>query len=261
MKITHSPRLFPMMMLCLTLALVVAVQGGCTRLRKSQIVPITGASTVALDGTSPLALDIDNQRGSVQVEVSPKFKAPIIWAGVPGETKTARRPDFVAAQLVMDSGRPVLRILSASPSSTSPGSAAGEPKYVNLRIQVPSCAGIRIRNDGGPVFLKGVAGAIDIINSTHGMAGGTTVIAAKPITDPITIKASRGGIDLRLQEGSEGTLNARTMKGSMRIDVDKARVIGAKTSYREWIGTLNKPGNPIDLRAEEGDVVVMYGRK
>lgn len=238
----------------LLLGVVLHTSMGCTNTGKRDVMAITGATEVT--ASTPLAIDISNEHGSVVVEVSPSFKELAVWARASGDTKEARVPDFAGAEVVMDEGRPVLRIVGANPSAVD-----GAGKYLQIRVQSPACAGIRIRNDGGPVRVTGVSGAIDVENSTYGISGGTTVIAAKPVVDPVRIVTRSGGIDFRMPVDSRGTVLAALHEGTIRADVGASKTTNIKASDRSWNGVINEPGNSIELRSDTGDVVFMYGRK
>lgn len=236
------------------MGLMIGASGGCTNTSKREAMAITGATEIT--ASTPLAIDISNEHGSVIVEVSPKFEKLSVWARASGDTKEARTPDFAGAEVVMDEGRPVLRIVGANPNAVD-----GAGKYLQIRVQSPACAGIRIRNDGGPVRVTGVSGAIDIENSTFGVSGGTTVIATKPVVDPVRIVTRSGGIDFRMPADSRGTVSAGVHTGTIRGDVGESKLSNLKATDRSWSGVINAPGNTIELRSDTGDVLFMYGRK
>ena len=238
----------------LMLGLMLHTSMGCMNTGKRDVMVITGATEIT--GSTPLAIDISNEHGSVVVEVSPSFKELAVWARASGDTTQARIPAFAGAELVMDEGRPVLRIVGANPNAVD-----GVGKYLQIRVQSPACAGIRIRNDGGPVRVTGISGAIDIENSTNGMSGGTTVIAAKPVVDPVRIVTRGGGIDFRMPADSRGTVSAGVHKGKIRGDVGESKASSIRASDRSWSGVINAPGNSIELRSDTGDILFMYGRK
>jgi|GEM_PF-4495200 len=255
--------------------------GGCARLDREQEVAITRESgaeqfgekgeSVAIEGSdaavnwSLLALDIDNQRGSVTIEASPEYLVPAVWAGVVVEAGEkgvtdagAWERDFVTAAVVVQSGRPILRIISSSPGNA-------QAKFTNLRVRVPACAGLRLRNSDGRVEAKGIGGSIDVDNNTStawaGNWGGTRIIAGSPIVDSVTIKTGRGGLDLRLPAGSTGRLHARVVKGRLLMDLDRANIIDARTTGKEYYATIEGGTNPIVLTANEGTVTIMYDRR
>ena len=243
-------------MQCLTKALrvsfaaVLAFAGGCARLDQKRLVSIGGDATLS----RTLAVDVQNQFGSVTVEVNPEIAFPRVTASCIGETESARTPDFVTAELANEHGRSILRVLSASPG-------AAQPKSVDLTITVPSCDGLRIINEGGRVNARRVNGAVDIVNDVQGRSGGTMVFMDKPTTAPFTVNARRGGIDVRVPEGSVGLLSARSAKGLVRIDVGETRVTGAKATTTGYSGRLGDGTNEITLVADEGEVQFIYAHR
>lgn len=236
----------------LVLSILVATfsVGGCARLEKNQLVSISGEPVASRF----LAVDVQNQFGTVIIEVDPALTAPRVAAGCQGATEAARKPDFVTAELVNEGGRSILRVLSASPGPD-------EPKSVDLRIKVPACDGLRVLNSGGRVFIKGVNGAIDVTNDVPGRTGGTVVIAQDPVTSPIIIKARRGGIDLRVPADSVGRLSAKSASGNLAIDVGEASVRNARASLHEYSGVLGAGQNEITLVADEGEVQFVIGHR
>lgn len=238
---------------CLAVVVLTALMpwvSGCSSSSSRHLVAVSGDETVA----RPLAIDIDNQNGSIEIRVDPTVSRPVVKASCPGSTAMERQPDFVSAELVTEEGRGVLRVVASSPDRP-------EPKYVNLRITVPSCDGLRIRNMGGPVKAWGVEGAVDVVNDMPGLTGGTSIRFASPMTQPVTIRANRGGIELRVPEGSTGQLRFRTEGGTIRSDTAKATIRGATSNAREQSATLNGGDNAVSLTTETGEIVFIYGRR
>lgn len=241
----------PLVLSILAAAFSIApTMGGCARLEKNQLIAISGEP----EASRVMALDVQNQFGTVFIEVDRTLTAPRVAAGCQGDTEAARKPEFVSAELVNESGRSILRVLSASPG-------AGDPKPVDIRIKVPTCDGLRVVNAGGRVYIKGVNGAIDVTNDVAGKSGGTVVIVQDPVTSPIIIKARRGGIDLRVPAESTGRLSAKSTSGTLAIDVGEATIKNAKASLREYSGTLGTTENEITLVADEGDVQFVLGHR
>lgn len=204
--------------------------------------------------TRPLAIDVDNQNGSVEITVDPELERPIVKASCPGTTATERQPDFVSAELLTEEGRGVLRVIASSPDRP-------EPKYVNVRITVPACDGLRVRNMGGSVRASGVGGAVDVVNDAPGLTGGTFVRFGSPVTQPVSIRANGGGIEVRVPEGSTGMLRFKTDRGMIRSDTARASVRGGASTSTEQSATLNGGANPISLTGETGEIVFIYGRR
>lgn len=237
----------------------------CGKIRRDLNVPILASSDINLSGLtitldnvkdlnwSNVALDIDNQRGDINILVSDKITSPVVLAGSPGTTEEQRRVDFVTAQLNNDGPQPVLRVVASTPGAQA-------PKIVNITIELPAIGGLRIRNADGRIYAKGISGAVDVMNSFPSRTGGTTIIMSSPALDPVLIRASTGGIDLRLAPGSNGDLRAQTRKGKVTLDLGEAKVHNSTTVRGEHTATINAGNNPITLAADSGDIILMYGR-
>ena len=236
--------------LCLLLSASM-IEPGCERLRERRLVSIADNGPIS----GPLGIDIDNRLGTVRVEVVNDLAAPVIWAGCSGDTETERTPDYVTAALVTQHGRSTLRVLSTTVS----GSVT--PKPVNIRIKVPACDGIRVRNSGGSVWLKGVSGAIDVMNDAPGLSGGTTVVVAKPAHDSIKIHVKSGGIDLRVPDGSCGILSATAQSGALSVDLAKTQSRDVVANGSRYSAKLGDCANEITLTAEKGDLQFLFARR
>jgi len=226
------------------------IDAGCERLRERRLVGIADNHPIS----GPLGIDIDNRLGSVRLEVAPELAAPVIWAGCSGDTETERTPDYVTASMVTVNGRSTLRVLSATVSATA------TPKPVNIRIKVPACDGLRIRNSGGSVWAKGVSGAIDIENDTPGHSGGTTVFVSKPLHDSVKIHVKSGGIDLRVPDGSCGILTASAPAGVIAVDAAKTASRDVVTTGSRYSAKLGQCDNEITLIADQGDLQFLFAR-
>lgn len=240
----------PSLAAAIVAAALMPMASGCSSSSSRHLVAVSGDAAA----TRPLAIDVDNQNGSVEISVDPELDRPTVKASCPGTTSTERQPDFVSAELVTEEGRGVLRVIASSPDRP-------EPKFVTLRIAVPACDGLRIRNTGGSVRASGVSGAVDVVNDAPGLTGGTSVRFATPATQPVSIRANNGGIELRVPEGSTGTLRFKTDRGLIRSDTAEATIRGASSTSREQSATLNGGANPITLTSETGEIVFIYGRR
>jgi hypothetical protein len=267
-QVSHTPRsLHHAACASLLLGMLVALSGttGCAKARRDLGVPIVATSDQNLLGQpisienvsgldwSKVALDIDNQRGTVNILVSPSIIQPIVIAGSPGETEERRRVDFVTAQLNNDGPQPVLRVVASSPGQQA-------AKIVNITIELPALGGLRIRNSDGRIYAKGISGAVDIVNTGPTRSGGTTVIMASPANDPITIRAASGGIDLRLAAGTAAQVIAQSRTGIITLDLASASVTNSVAATALHTATLNGGTTPITAAADTGNVTIMYGR-
>lgn len=217
--------------------------GGCTRLRASQAVTVENLQNVSNDGL-PLALDVQNARGTVSIWVDPT-KPLAVWAAVKGGSGSDHKPDWIAASVVQDNGRPVLRVLSSA--------AADQPKPTTIRIRVPSCAGLRVRNAGGLIDVKGVTGAIDIQNAMDfGTPEAVRVVAGAPITAPIGVHTNFGNISVRLPLGSTGTARVYSLEGQSLIDGAKTTLTEVLTNRTQITCVIMGGTNAIDIGTDKG---------
>jgi len=236
--------------LCLTLGAILPFLGACSATKRADVVPIVESEAPA---EGPLALDIDNHRGSVTVVVNPKLKGPQITAVVRERgTKSSER--WAAASMANDAGRPVLRVLSSPPES-------GPAPHVDIVIKVPTCAGIRVRSDDGQITLRGVGGAIDAQTSIGGHSPTAILVTTNtPLHDPVLLHAQRGGIELRMAQSSAGQLRAEAPAGGVEVDAATADLRDVRFTRQTWTGTLNAGTSDMRLTADDGDILVLVGR-
>jgi hypothetical protein len=242
---THQTRLASLFALVLV-ALLGSV--GCRGTPKG-FVPINRSEALA---EGPLAVDIQNNRGSVTVIVNPKLEQPKITAIPRG--KKAGSGEWSAASLVMDAGRPVLRVLTAPPES-------GEAPIVDIKVYVPDCSGARIRTDDGIITLKGVRGAIDA-QTSHGAKNGSVIYVntTASLQDPMLLRAERGGIEVRMGKDSAGRLQAEAPNGQVEMDAVTGELRDVRYTRQTWTGTLNNGRADFRMTANDGNIVVMVGR-
>jgi hypothetical protein len=212
-------------------------------------VPINRTETLA---EGPLAVDVQNHRGSVTVIVNPGLEEPKVTAIPRG--KKAGSGEWSAASMVMDAGRPVLRVLTAPPE-------AGEAPIVDIKIQVPDCSGARIRTDDGIITLKGVRGAIDA-QTSHGAKNANVIFVSTmaDLQDPILLRAERGGIEVRMGKESAGRLQAEAPNGQVEMDAATSELRDVRYTRQTWTGTLNNGKADFRMSANDGNIVVMVGR-
>jgi hypothetical protein len=235
--------------------------GLCGCVRQIQWLPQVGEVTIeGLDRANsmeaPPALDIQNHRGSVTVIVSPYAKAPRVTALAHQTGAVDANVRWTAASMENDNGRPVLRVLS-TPEAT------GAPDVpVDLRIIVPSCGGVRVQNDGGPVVLQDVSGAIEVRNGLHASDGRSIFIeTASALTDPMLLRSESGNVEVRMGRGSAGHITASTQSGRVTVDTGASKTAGVKLTGTSWSGTLNGGASDQRIDVERGDVLVIVGLK
>ncbi len=204
--------------------------------------------------TGPLAIDIENFRGSVELRTVPDLQT----IQVIGEVRTAEkfnRPvqdeifDAVAvsAKLEEDGSRGTLRVRSTSTRLET------DDHHVDLTIFAPRCDGLRVVNQGGLVMVVNTGGATDI----HNRAGTVELRTSRPMVDQVTITTTDGSIYYQVPPGSTGRFDLQTLEG-MTSFIDR---VGQSTqsrsgSFEAYTGTLNEGTNEVVARTNNGDVRV-----
>jgi hypothetical protein len=237
---------------------VVLAVGGCS-VPTHHDLRIANANALAKSDRA-LAVDIENYRGSVVVEVLPGLTKPTLQAWVLDETKGFMRVtddvtvrSWYAAEVASVQGRPVLRILTKRTNETKPSS-------VRLVVQTPSCDGIRVRNSGGEVRLLGISGEVTVENGYKGgEGGGITVSTNRRLADAVSLRTTKGVISLMIPTNSQGRLDLNTPKGSPEVNVRGDGLDNVKKTLTGFAATLNNGVKPWTLLSAEGDIRVEVG--
>lgn len=239
-------------------ALVLALFAGCS-VPTHHDLRIANANNAA-KADRPLTVDIENYRGSVEVQVVPGLTKPTLQAWVLDETNGFMRltddalvKSWYAADIASVQGRPVLRILTKRTSETKPSS-------VRLVVQTPSCDGIRVRNSGGDVVLKGVSGEIAVENGYKGGEGGDISIATTHrIAEPMSLRTTKGDIAVLVPANSQGRLDIITPKGSPEVNVRADGLDAVKKTLTAFAATLNGGAKPWSMLSAEGSIRLEVG--
>lgn len=193
----------------------------------------------------PFIVQIENKLGSVKVFADPKLKQPVVYASIMGK-KEPRLAQWVAASIENQAEQRVLRVLSADP--------ALEKVPVILDVRVPAIAGTMIRNNGGKVTLRNVAGPIQIYNGiTDGNGGDVDVITKAALAGPVTIQARNGNVRVAMGRGSIGKLDLSGKKG-VSVDAPDIAMVGVTGNRTSLNADLGVWGQPFKLQANEGKV-------
>ncbi|MBX3378848.1 MAG: hypothetical protein KF805_02035 [Phycisphaeraceae bacterium] len=244
----------------LTLVLGVAVAlapVGCA----SKVIEVPIAGLEVLEHTPTIAVDADNIRGAVLIRVNPRLTAPRVTAnagtkrGEPLENSEGVK--WAKAQITENDGRAILTVRSV------PGSVEeGQPEaWVQLKIEIPSCDGIRVKNSDGAIEVRGVNGAINIDNGGAGRPGGSVYVeVGKPNTSPIIVNTERGDIDLILPTDSTGKVELISGSGALAAIVAwTGQVTNSSIKPGLYTGILNWGENPIRLKTVDGQVRMHVG--
>lgn len=214
-------------------------------------VSVTAPEGMQVDGSC--ALDIENYSGEVSVWVDPTLATPVVrcFRLEPGQISnvivTQRAPAWVAAEASDNDGRRVLRVLAMREQET-------DAAAVTLEIRTPTCDGIRVRNAGGRVVLRGVSGAVEVQN-VSGLAGlvpDVLVITKESLTMPVNISSQGGSVELQIGANSAGRLALDAGGGRVEVKTIGARVEGVKTDGATWTGVLNRGDHEMKVRTSGG---------
>lgn len=247
----------------IVLTLSIPSMSGCARWRKnrpdglstpfSDFLPIRGE---AVTSDRPIAVDVENLNGSVTVLVSDRYKRAYVYARAAWRGKYSRaeweevkNEDWVVAEHVVEEGNSILRVLSQAAPELDP------PVRTDIRVLLPACDGVYVRNAGGPVKVVGAGGAHTIESGfDDGPGGNIEVKTSRDISDPITLRTSDGYVDLVLDAGSEGTIDLQTDNGTAFFSSKFGHATDVKPTATHWTGVWNQSTNPISLRTLDGDV-------
>lgn len=228
-------------------ALALAALGGCGSTQERAITLDLAPST------GPLAVDIENFRGSVDLRAEPGAERVEIYGFVKADERfdSAKLDEVfgavnVTAEVIEDGPRGTLRVRSSSLREE-------DDHRVDLVIRTPRCDGLRVVNEGGLVLAVNCAGATEVMNRR----GSVEIRTSRPMVDPVTITTTDGNIYYQVPPGSTGQFDLLTLDGTTTF-VDRTgntsqSVPGARDAYA---GALNDGTNPVVARTNNGDVRV-----
>ncbi|MEK6701850.1 MAG: DUF4097 family beta strand repeat-containing protein [Planctomycetota bacterium] len=201
-----------------------------------------------------MQIDIENRNGSVSLSVEPRLTKPIVEAVVWDESgKFMKQVDdkivktWYTADIIMQEGRPIMRVLT---SRTDDGKV---PAFVKLVIRVPSCDGIRVRNTGGDITLKGVSGPMTVENGFRGGVGGDITISTQArVADDIKVTTTKGDISVHFTPNSQGRIEITSLKGKVEFAARTDGVSKQKRTANASTAILNGGKNLISLSTQEG---------
>lgn len=216
-------------------------------------------STTNLDRS--MGLDVENFGGSVVVEVVPGLSKPEVRASVRDESNGFMRvlddkmvKGWFSADLVNQNGRPTLRVLTSRSSASKP------PASVVLKLRVPAADGVRVRNSGGHVELRGVWGEIVVENGYRGGEGGDILVSTdRRLTDAVRLTTTAGNVELRTGMTSKGRFELNSSDGRMEINVRGDVLTAQRRTASAFVGVLNGGENPIVLTSATGKIRVDVG--
>jgi hypothetical protein len=223
-----------------------------------------------LNADTPLALDVSNRLGTVIIDVSPQWTEPLVqavWLDGPGAgvatsagaaTRQDLRPQWTAADLVTENGRATLRVMHADTDENDPA------RRVALTIRVPRCDGLRVRNAGGPVEVRGVAGAVTIENATSTLRPGPAPVRLRTsadLVDPVALTTDAGELTLEAGGGTRGRLQVQAPAGSFSLTDLGGGVRTVTDRAGQIAAVVNGGDSPIILSTPTGPVRVVLGQE
>lgn len=237
---------------------LVALTGttGCMTVKRMNGREIPLAGTVVPDASQPYVVQVENQLGSVRIYAKPELRKPEVYAIASDEPgRTAARPTeaqlraWVAASVEQGEDAKILRVLSADPNL--------EKRPVLLNIFVPSISGVVVRNTGGDVLVRDIAGPVQVFNGvTTGNGGEVVVDTNESLSGPVSIKSRGGNITVRVGSSSAGKLDIQGKHGAY-VEAPERALVGIRatpTTYRADLGNL---GQDFKLQAEDGKATLL----
>lgn len=226
-----------------------AMVAGCQN--EKAFAPTSPSQKVSVGGergaiSGPLAVDVDNYRGLVSIEVVPELAAVEVSAIASEGRESGGTAPFIGADRVSSPGGEILRVICSNAGSEG---VAGRDVY----IRVPRCDGLRVRNSGGNVVARGVSGAIEI-ESSQGRTGDVRVETNSALTAPVNIRTTGGNVVLAIGRASTGVLDLRATGGEVSLDVPASVITGGRLRSDSVTGTLNKGTNPFVVTTGAGNI-------
>lgn len=249
--VIHVP--IPSLLRLVPIVLLAALVGCKGVSRKS--IEVTGVESTP---GQVVAVDVTNFNGNVTIVADETQQTPRVRAKVRAKRGLFRRfatqeqmnAVWIGAELVAQEGGTVLRVL-ARPDPEVPGS---EKVKVHLRVDVPACNGVLVRNAGGVVEVRHVDGAIQVDNGSAGATGGRIdVRTARSLDAPIALTTSEGSVFLQTGPESAGELDVGSDDGRAIVRAHLGDLNGVLVTNRRWQGVLNGGTNPILLKTGKGD--------
>ena len=200
-------------------------------------------------GTTMLAVDVQNFRGSVEVRTGAPGSEARVEAQFDSAGLSTKRAEKLQAETSVDAtleqgdGRGVLRVVTANPDET-------EELASRVVVHVPRCDGLRIINRGGVVEAVGTRGATEI----HNRNGGIEFRTNHAITEDVTILNTDGSIYIQVPLESTGRVDLETLEGQAVLR-DYSGNAGEMIVAREAIQTtIGDAGNTITARTNSGEI-------
>lgn len=231
---------------CVFVAAFLAV--GCA-LKSPMRVKIPGADEPVV---GPLAADIQNVRGAVELIVEGWLDHPVVEVLSIESRRPVDASEHVATSITRGEFGSILRVVSSD-------TARQAAPAMMLRVRMPVCDGVRVRTAGGGVLALGVGGSIDIkvVQADHA-SGSITVRTRQPISQPVSITTDSGDVSVTLGSASNLRVVARTAEGSAKLQANVARTSMNSQDLVHFDVDINDASAPGEVRTGRGDVRVAF---
>jgi|GEM_PF-3520764 len=209
---------------------------------------------VELPEGTPVSVEVESVRANVRIMTDANVGSPLIDARAPGAKRGAANMPadvaFTRAELEQTEEGYVLRVRVDEPEGRDRGSGAS-----SVRLRVPGVRDVRVRNNGGYVYVSGVQGAIDIRNGVDGPGGDVRVRTDAPLNTSITMVTTEGQVTLSLPPNAQGTLEVNAPRGKPTIYAPTLALDAFRPQLadRVWLAILNGGENRVLLRTAQGD--------
>lgn len=211
------------------------------------------------DGNPPLAVDISNFRGSVELRGEPRAKQVMVESRVHvhadvelDDREAYTQMVHVESSIDQTEGGAVLRV------KTSSDRAEFDDHWVHLFIVVPYIDGVRIDNRG-PMLGIINEGDVEVVNAggahfVTNRKGAIEVRTSRPITDPVQLTNVDGNIYYQVPFGSSGKFDLETMDGECAfkdLSGDSDETYSTRSMFQT---TLSDGENDVVCRTNLGDI-------
>lgn len=228
--------------------------------RLARSVPVEGTPVTVGQIT---AIDVENPWGDVTIDARPRNEESFIAFKVDQE----RRLRWRAARQGFDFDPTGEYFTAVHETNGEVGTVvvrptdltvAGFRPPIDIIVYVPRADGVRVRNAGGKVTVIGATGVIDVESGTTVMEGGDIEIRTDGrIDDPITATTNAGDVSMVAGKDSTGTIELIAPLGRTTFDARYGVTTHSRPARGHWTGIWNDGINPITLRSEDGDTLMM----
>ncbi len=222
---------------------------------------LTGGHTFSFDEPlelqthGPLAIDLENFAGKVEIRADASFDKTVIEARRVATHGWGRLEEGNAsladvrwrASLEPREGHGETLVVRASTSHPE-----DHFQRCEFLITVPELDTVKVRTSEGEVRVTGNQGAVDIRTTQADVR----VITPWAMRNPVTIITSEGAIDYRIRGESTGVFDAESRGGlvKQRCEFGHWLALSDENDHDRFLAVLNNGKNPVVLRTSDGDI-------